>query len=239
MTLTTRLAISAFDDLRAAVRMDAPTASVILVAWTRSHMSCGVVGLEDDEGGAVEIPPSKLATLTALLPRPVDESALRLMYPEVLEGVDPGQVPEAERVPGMLRGPGPILLRVQVDEPAWAAVTDHVVEQVNAGLWVSDDDVRDALYSVLSVPELPSAWMDVERRKAAPEVPGERVFEPVSVSDETGRTMSWESASRWFPIADAAEAAADLANELAERAQRERGARGDGSMMMTYRISLV
>lgn len=239
MTLTTRLAISAFDDLRAAVRMDVPTASVILVAWTRSHMSCGVVGLEDDEGGAVDVPPSKLATLTALLPRPVDESALRLMYPEILEDVDPGELPEAERVPGMVGGPGPVLLRVAVDEPAWAAVTDHVVEQVNAGLWVSDDDVRDALYSVLSVPELPSAWMDVERRKAVPEAPGERVFEPVAVSDETGRSMSWESASRWFPISDAAEAAADLANELAERAQRERGARGDGSMLMAYRINLV
>ncbi len=112
MPLTTRTAITAFDDVRHAARQSAPDAATVLVAWSRAHMSVAAVGLLDDDGRPLDPKPELLAMLTALFPVPVDEDLLRLAYPETLQAFAQGELPAAERVDGMTDGSGQLLFQI-------------------------------------------------------------------------------------------------------------------------------
>ncbi|WP_460004021.1 hypothetical protein [Microbacterium xylanilyticum] len=222
MPLTTRTAITAFDDVRHAARQSAPDAATVLVAWSRAHMSVAAVGLLDDDGRPLDPKPELLAMLTALFPVPVDEDLLRLAYPETLQAFAQGELPAAERVDGMTDGSGQLLFQIPVDEPEWARVTDNVLERVQAGLWVQDADIRDALWSVLSALGLPDAVVRVRRVGVARSFPDEPLFMPVELIGDPPehRTMTWDAAKTWIPVHGAVEAIVELSSELAERQQR-------------------
>ena len=82
MSLTTRIAVASFDDMRHGVRVDAPDAAFVLVSWSRVEQSCAVMGLLDDDGAELPVRRDLLARLTSLLARPVSTDTLRLAYPD-------------------------------------------------------------------------------------------------------------------------------------------------------------
>jgi len=205
MSVSTRVAIASFDDVSAAVEMNAPDAATVLISWSRSHQSCAVMGLLDESGDELDVPADLLARLTGLIARPVSVDALRIAFPD------------ADTT-------GPVLLRIPVDQAVSLIAVDNVLEQVVNGLGASDEDVRDALWLLLDAVGLPAGAVRVERIVMVPELPGDAVFRPVRFSefaDGSGAQVSWEEAAARFgdsPIG--ANAAAALSSELAERAER-------------------
>jgi len=193
------------DDMRASVRMNVPDAVTVLASWSRRYESCAVMGLLDEDDVEIPVAADQLARLTSLIHRPLPSGALRLAYPDA-------------------HNAGSVLLRVPVDEPEWARVADHVQELVAAGLYVSDDDIRDAIWVVLEACGLPNGAIAVRRLELAPELPDDPVFAPVTLFerfDGSGNRTPWARAAMAMPTGLEARAVSVMVSELAEREERQ------------------
>lgn len=216
MALTTRVAVASFDDVLGAVEMNAPDAATVLISWSRSHQSCAVMGLLDDEGNSLDVPADLLARLTGLLARPVGVDALRWAFPDA--ALD-----------------GSVVLSVLVHEPVAGLFAQNVLEHVVNGLQVADGDIKDALWLMLDALGLPAGSVFVHRLVLTPELPNDSLFEPVALSESTdgsGARLPWQAVLSRLPDQTVAPSAiAALASELAERAERATALRGRATVL--------
>ncbi|WP_137878697.1 hypothetical protein [Microbacterium sp. 4NA327F11] len=222
MSLTTRIAVASFDDMRHGVRVDAPDAAFVLVSWSRVEQSCAVMGLLDDDGAELPVRRDLLARLTSLLARPVSTDTLRLAYPDA---------PLSQ----------PVLLRVPVDEPEWARVAGNVFEYLQNGLRVSSDDVRDALWVTLAASEIPAGSVRAGRITFVPELPGDNLFVPTAffeLSGGRGPMVSWEQVQPQLPNDLVVRAVSTFVSSLAESAQLEASLRGSRTVLTDVVVNI-
>lgn len=205
MSLTTRAAVASFDDVLASVHLHVPDAAAVVVSWARSHQSCAVMGLLDDDGAMLEVNPDLLVRLTGLFASPVGVEALQWSFP----GADLS---------------GSVVLNVGVDEPVSGLFAETVFDHVVNGLPVSDGAIRDALFLLLDAVALPAGGVRMSRQVIVPELPEDTVFEPVELwerPDGSGAVLAWADAVRRFPqVSDVGRVISVLANALAVRAER-------------------
>jgi hypothetical protein len=216
------VAVASFDDVLGAVEMNAPDAATVLVSWSRSHQSCAVMGLLDDDGNPLDVPADLLARLTGLLARPVGVDALRWAFPDADTS-------------------GSVILRIGVHEPVSGLFAQNVLEHVVNGLPAADGDIRDALWLLLDALALPAGSVRVHRLVLTPELPGDAVFEPVALaehSDGSGEQVPWQSALHRLPGSVTASAIAALSSELAERAEKASALRGRATVLTDAVVSL-
>ena len=213
MPLKTRLAIAAIDDMLGMARSGAPFAAGVLLSWSRGDGRCAVVGLLDDAGGEIPVDAEILGRLTAVMAVPVTPEAVRMIQPEA-------------------RVDGSLLLTLSTDTPVWSMVAENVFEQVQVGLGVSEDDLRDALWVLLEIAGMPNKAVYVERVVIVPEFPEDAVFAPVQLCDKadcSGRSVPWVTALDEYSDPRWGQIVASLSSELAERREQlnqRRGARG-------------
>lgn len=222
MSLTSRIAISSLDDVVSSAELNVPDAAVVQVAWSRTHQSGAVMGLFDDDGVALDVKSDMLARLTGLIARPVPGEALAWAYPDAD------------------LSSGSVLLNVSVHETASALFAQTVIEQLQVGLRVPDDAVRDALWLSLTALALPAGSVRLERLVLVPELPADAVFAVVQLrerADGSGASVSWQSAVADVPVSVSSGIAA-LANELAVRAEREASLRGTPTVLTDVTIPL-
>ena len=207
MPLSVRLGVGSLDDVLSSVRVHHYLAGTVVCAFDKRRLSLAVMGLLNDEGDVLEVSTDSLGALSALLATPFSSDVIRLAYPRV-----------------DLNLSGQVMLRVPVDEPVWSRVLTNVELDVQAGLRVSGDDIRDALSVSLDALGVPSGSVVAERSasgsvSAVPDVP---VFEPVTLTsavDGAGASMAWSVAEATFPHEEVARALVSLVNELALRAE--------------------
>ncbi len=199
-----RVALASLDDLRAYAREFYPEVSAVLLSWSARTETATVMGVLGGDGRPARAAPEALHELTERIAHLVPARALRLAYPGFEQT-------------------GVALLTVPVDEPEWARIGDAAVRLVDEGLFVPDDEIRDALWLLLDAAGLPAGAVRVRRLVLAPEVSGDSVFTPVELcecADGSGQRVPWSKARVALPSKPWARAVAVLASELAERVER-------------------
>ena len=146
MPLSVRLGVGSLDDVLSSVRVHHYLAGTVVCAFDKRRLSLAVMGLLNDEGDVLEVSTDSLGALSALLATPFSSDVIRLAYPRV-----------------DLNLSGQVMLRVPVDEPVWSRVLTNVELDVQAGLRVSGDDIRDALSVSLDALGVPSGSVVAER----------------------------------------------------------------------------
>lgn len=223
MPLNVRRGIASLDDVLASVRVNAYNAETVVMSWDRKYRRAAVMGLLDERSMPIEdVRPDVLARLTGLIAHPLEPDVLRLAYPDA-----------------RLHHSGQIILNVPVDEPVWARVLDTVELSVQAGLRVSSEDIRDAVWVTLEAAGVPSGSVTVERTVMFPELPDTIQFEPVSVSENqagNGASRSWDEARASFVTPMIATRLTSLVNELAVRQEQEQNLGTDGKIVLTRAV---
>lgn len=186
--------------------MDVPDAVTVVVSWEKRTGIAAVMGLLDEAGRSVDVPMSMLTRLTGLLSRPVSADVIRLGFPRA-----------------DLSASGAISLNIPVDETLWSRVLDKVSLEVEAGLRVSGDDVRDALWVTLEAAGLPNGSIRLERLVMFTELPDDLVFAPrvlAALSGGRGSAVGWADALGAFPVPMVAQRLGVLVNELGLREEQ-------------------
>lgn len=205
--MSVRLGVASLDDVLSYTRTHLFTAEVVVMSWDRKYRRAAVMGMLDEQGSPMDVRADVLAQLTSMLAQPLELDSLRLAYPDA-----------------KLHHSGQIMLNVPVDEPVWSRVLTNVLQSVHAGLRVSTEDLRDALWVTLEAAGLPSGSLTSKRTTLFPEVPDAIEFTPESLSHQqngAGQSMAWEKAFAEFAHPDIAHGVVAISNELAVRQQRE------------------
>lgn len=229
MTLSLRLGAASFDDVLGTCRVQVPEAATLVVSWDKKLQRAAAMGVLDEDGRVVETTGDLLDRLTGLLHRPLDTAMMHLAFPDA-----------------DLYSSGMVTFNVSIDEPVWALILDTMDEKTQAGLLVSADHVRDALWLALEASGLPSGAVDVQRVAVATDVPGEPIFQPSALrttAREDAAQWAWSDALHHFPNPVVAAAVARLVDWLARDAERHENvaaanAGGAATMATTMRLSL-